>query len=85
MPSFTPRDYPVIDATLKFCEMYLHKRTGLIDIGLQTEKDRIVYNWLSELEAIARMAETAVLVSNFRGGARGCDGCNRDAAAAAIE
>lgn len=85
MPGLTPKDYPVIDTTLKFCDMYLHRRSGLIDIGLQTERDRIVYNWLSDLEATARMAETAVLVSNFRGGARDCDGCKfRDAAAAAL-
>lgn len=87
MAGLTPRDYPVIDTTLKFCDMYLHRRTGLIDIGLQTDKDRIVYNWLSDLEATARMAETAVLVSNFRGGARDCDGCKykKDEASAVLE
>ena len=64
------RDYPVIDTTLKFCDLYLRADRGLIDLRPGNQRDQIVRDWLYELEGAAKMAQTAVLVANFRGGAR---------------
>ena len=66
----TERDYPVIDMTLKFCDTYLRANSGLIDLRPGIQRDQIVRDWLHELEGAAKMAQTAVLVANFRGGAR---------------
>ena len=65
------RDFPVIDTTLKFCDMYLRGNRGLVDLRLSVERDRVVRDWLHDLEAAAKMAQSAVLLANFRDGARG--------------
>ena len=69
----TERDYPVIDVTLKFCDLYLRANRGLLDLRPGIQRDQIILNWLHELEGAAKMAQTAVLVANFRGGARSSD------------
>ena len=64
------RDYPVIDVTLKFCDLYLRADRGLIDLRPSNPRDQVVRNWLHELESAAKMAQTAVLIANFRSGER---------------
>lgn len=63
----TERDYPVIDITLKFCEYYLSSNRGLVDLQPAKPRDKVVLDWLHELNAAAKTAETAVLIANFRG------------------
>ena len=67
------RDYPVIDVTLKFCDLYLRADRGLIDLRPGSPRDQVVRNWLHELESAAKMAQTAVLIANFRSGERNSD------------
>lgn len=64
------RDYPVIDITLKFCDLYLRADRGLVDLRPGNPRDKIVRDWLHELESAAKMAQTAVLVASFRSGER---------------
>lgn len=64
------RDYPVIDTTLKFCAYYLHSDRGLIDLRPANARDKVVLDWLHELDAAAKTAETAILIANFHGGER---------------
>ena len=64
------RDFPVIDTTLRFCDMYLRGDRGLVDLRLSNPRDCMVRDWLHELEAAAKMAQSTVLLMNFRGGAR---------------
>lgn len=65
------RDYPVIDITLKFCEIYLHTGSQLYELRLDKEPDRSVIHWLMDLRAIAQAAKTEVLVAEFRGAGGG--------------
>lgn len=64
------RDYPVIDVTLRFCDLYLRADRGLVDLRPGNPRDKVVRDWLHELEGAAKMAQTAVLVANFRSGVR---------------
>lgn len=64
----SPKDYPVIDTTLKFCDIYLHTGSQLYELRMDNERDRAVLQWLLELRHIAQAAKTDVLVQEFRRG-----------------